>query len=157
HLDAVESAKTLSMLLVFAGQLPTNVLAITATAHASDPHHALSQISQVRVGVGVYKRMALFNHSCAPNAFVRFDNATLTLITSRDIAPHNALGDEDLVLVLQGKDKRFAGHLKTKDSFRSFFQGISAAHLEKLLRRAYGDSDKTQRRMQLMEGRMAVA
>ncbi|KAF0701714.1 Aste57867_7880 [Aphanomyces stellatus] len=70
---------------------------------------------------------------------------------------YNMLGDEALVMVLQGKDKRYLSHLKTKDSFRSFFQGISSARLEELLRRAYGDGEKMQRRMQLMEGRMTVA
>ncbi|RQM21722.1 hypothetical protein B5M09_001512 [Aphanomyces astaci] len=71
---------------------------------------------------------------------------------------YRGLADDDLVLVLQGKDKRYASQLKTKDSFRSFFQGIAAQHLETLLRRAYGDNtDKAHRRMQLMEGWMAVA
>ncbi|KAF0729084.1 hypothetical protein Ae201684P_003432 [Aphanomyces euteiches] len=67
---------------------------------------------------------------------------------------YNALNDETLVMVLQGKDKRFSSHVKTKEGFRTFFNGISETRFELLLRRAYGHGDKVQRRLQLMEGRM---
>ncbi|KAG9398873.1 Leucine-rich repeat-containing protein 56 [Aphanomyces cochlioides] len=67
---------------------------------------------------------------------------------------YNALSDETLVMVLQGKDKRFSSHVKTKEGFRTFFNGISETRFELLLRRAYGHGDKMQRRLQLMEGRM---
>ncbi|ETW06828.1 hypothetical protein H310_02969 [Aphanomyces invadans] len=120
------------MLLAFAGQLPTNVLAITATAHASDPYHALSQISQVRVGVGVYKRMALFNHSCAPNAFVRFDNATLTLITSRDIAPHEqvCISYGPHAAKMDGPARRH--HLQAQYFFWCECDACGAAHVQSI-------------------------
>ncbi|KAF0712925.1 hypothetical protein AaE_011919 [Aphanomyces astaci] len=84
---------TLSVLLALAGQLPTNVVAITTTtttAAAAPSSHNLRDVTQTRVGVGVYPRMAMANHSCVPNAFVRFDDgATLHLITSRAIAAND--------------------------------------------------------------------
>ncbi|OQR95248.1 hypothetical protein ACHHYP_00212 [Achlya hypogyna] len=66
---------------------------------------------------------------------------------------HHAFDDDRLVTILQGKDKAHAHHLKTKESFRAFFAQIGAARLESLLRRAYGDGDKTAKRLQLMQGR----
>ncbi|KDO30240.1 hypothetical protein SPRG_19795 [Saprolegnia parasitica CBS 223.65] len=70
-----------------------------------------------------------------------------------EAATYQSLDDASLVVLLQGKDKANLHHLKTKESFRGFFQGIERTRLETLLRRAYGDGDKMQKRLGLMAGR----
>ncbi|EQC40562.1 hypothetical protein SDRG_02450 [Saprolegnia diclina VS20] len=70
-----------------------------------------------------------------------------------EAATYESLDDASLVVLLQGKDKANLHHLKTKESFRGFFHGIERIRLETLLRRAYGDGDKMQKRLGLMAGR----
>ncbi|KAG9403512.1 SET and MYND domain-containing protein 4 [Aphanomyces cochlioides] len=77
---------SLTWLFKWACQLPTNVLAITSTEAARRNENALQQVEQKRIGVGVYPHAAMINHACAPNAFVRFDGAALSIVASLDLA-----------------------------------------------------------------------
>ncbi|KAG3069676.1 hypothetical protein PI124_g21472 [Phytophthora idaei] len=64
------------------------------------------------------------------------------------LGPGTHESDHQLVQILREKH----GQLKTRDSFRSFFRGIDKERLESVLRQAFADPDKVQRRMQLMAG-----
>ncbi|POM61866.1 hypothetical protein PHPALM_29056 [Phytophthora palmivora] len=64
------------------------------------------------------------------------------------LGPGNSAGDHQLVQLLREKH----GQLKTRDGFRSFFRGIEKERMECILRQAFADNDKFQRRMQLMTG-----
>lgn len=62
--------------------------------------------------------------------------------------PANETTDHHIVQLLREKH----GQLKTRDGFRSYFRGIEETRLEQVLRRAFTDSDKVRRRLQLMRG-----
>ncbi|KAH9069944.1 hypothetical protein Ae201684P_002318 [Aphanomyces euteiches] len=85
HLDDAP-IDSLTWLFKWACQLPTNVLAITATETTRRDENALQQVEQKRIGVGVYPDAAMINHACAPNAFVRFDGAALSIVASQELA-----------------------------------------------------------------------
>ncbi|KAF1792200.1 Leucine-rich repeat domain, L domain-like [Phytophthora cactorum] len=76
------------------------------------------------------------------------DTAILSVASLQQAVFRRALSDHQLVQILREKH----GQLKTRDSFRSFFRGIDKERLESVLRQAFADPDKVQRRMQLMAG-----
>lgn len=64
------------------------------------------------------------------------------------LGPGNTESDSQNVKLLKEKH----GQLKTRDGFRSYFRGIEEERLEGILRQAFADNDRVQRRMQLMSG-----
>ncbi|GMF37238.1 unnamed protein product [Phytophthora lilii] len=64
------------------------------------------------------------------------------------LGPGNHESEHHNVKLLKEKNSQ----LKTRDGFRSYFRGIEQGRLEGILRQAFADHDKVQRRMHLMSG-----
>ncbi|KAG7381765.1 Leucine-rich repeat-containing protein 56 [Phytophthora boehmeriae] len=67
---------------------------------------------------------------------------------NRALGPANHDTDQTIIQLLREKQ----GQLKTRDGFRAYFRGIEEARLDIILRQVFADSDRVQRRMQIMSG-----
>lgn len=66
-------------------QISTNAFAIS-TLRCSEPAAGYVQsLTHTRLGVGLYCEAAMFNHSCVPNALVKFSGREMSVVATRHI------------------------------------------------------------------------
>jgi SET domain len=82
-LRAVLSLSHRQSLLLLHQQQPQ---AAAVAAAASVAPIAVQQLQQTKLGVALYMRASVLNHSCAPTAAVRFEGRTIVVAATEPIA-----------------------------------------------------------------------
>ena len=84
----VESTCQSGAALLTVTNLRRALILLSTNAHAiTDVVLARGELLEVTHGLALFGAGALLNHSCAPNAFPRFDGATLVIVSRRSLHP----------------------------------------------------------------------
>lgn len=66
-------------------QISTNAFAISTLRCSESVVGNVQSLIHTRLGVGLYCAAAMFNHSCVPNALVKFNGKEMSVVATRHI------------------------------------------------------------------------
>ena len=72
-------------LYVCTPQVSTNAFAISTLRCSESAVGNVRSLTHTRLGIGLYCVAAMFNHSCVPNALVKFTGREMSVVATRNI------------------------------------------------------------------------
>lgn len=66
-------------------QISTNAFAISTLRCSESAVGNVQSLTHTRLGIGLYCAAAMFNHSCVPNALVKFNGREMSVVATRHI------------------------------------------------------------------------